>query len=265
MVNLSSETFWCAMEREREKRWNLGMTILHHAVDSKNLETVAVVVKHLNQENDESIRRFEMNREVGANKWTPLYRAGEKPIKHLREKRGNNLFLSFFLPVVLDCSKEIIETLLRNGANANCEDKSTGTTALQMAVIRGNVATSQLLVNHGANTRALSKVNETLICSFDFSVSASGWRQDSPRFSRINEPNGKSNSPRMVERRTRSLGHHELRRILIPWCEKLSSNGLNDPCAIHFSFCLYARVWVCECECTKPFLFLSICKTIILI
>ena len=134
------------------------MTILHHAVDSKNLETVSVVVKHLNQENDESIRRFEMNREVGANKWTPLYRAGEKPIKHLREKRDK---ISLLLPVVLDCSKEIIETLLRNGATANCEDKSTGTTALQMAVIRGNVATSQLLVNHGANTRALSKVNET--------------------------------------------------------------------------------------------------------
>lgn len=60
-----------------------------------------------------------------------------------------------------DCSKEIIELLLKHGASANCEDKSTGTTALQMAVIRGNLATTQLLVDHGADIRVLSKVRET--------------------------------------------------------------------------------------------------------
>ena len=148
----------------RNRILKLGITILHHAIDSKNLETVAVIVKHLNQENDESIRRFEMNREVGSNKWTPLYRAGKKTNQTLEERKTTKLpFLSLsltlsILPVVLDCSKEIIELLLRHGANANCEDKSTGTTALQMTVIRGNVATAQLLVNHGANTQTISKV-----------------------------------------------------------------------------------------------------------
>ena len=39
-----------------------------------------------------------------------------------------------------------------------CEDKSTNTTALQMAVIRGNLLTTQLLIEHGANPRTLSKV-----------------------------------------------------------------------------------------------------------
>lgn len=48
--------------------------------------------------------------------------------------------------------------MLINGANPQCEDKSTHTSALQMAVIRGNLLNTQLLVNYGANTRALSKV-----------------------------------------------------------------------------------------------------------
>ena len=81
-----------------------------------------------------------------------------------------NVFLLFCLhTVVLDCPKEIIDLLLRYGANADCEDKSTGTTALQMAVIRGNVATTQLLIHYGANPRALSKVNRLrkgILCCF---------------------------------------------------------------------------------------------------
>ena len=60
--------------------------------------------------------------------------------------------------MIHDCNKDIIELLLSNGANSQCEDKSTNTNALQMAVIRGNLLTTQLLVNYGANTRALSKV-----------------------------------------------------------------------------------------------------------
>jgi ankyrin repeat protein len=60
--------------------------------------------------------------------------------------------------VIHDCNKEIIELLLNHGANARCEDASTGTTALQMAVIRGNLLTTQLLVAHGADTKTLSKV-----------------------------------------------------------------------------------------------------------
>jgi len=40
----------------------------------------------------------------------------------------------------------------------HCDDQSTGTTALQMAIIRGNLFTTQLLVAHGADTRILSKV-----------------------------------------------------------------------------------------------------------
>jgi ankyrin repeat protein len=53
----------------------------------------------------------------------------------------------------------MIDLLLHHGANAEFEDKSTGTTALQMAVIRGNLSTTTLLVEHGANTRILSKVS----------------------------------------------------------------------------------------------------------
>jgi ankyrin repeat protein len=60
--------------------------------------------------------------------------------------------------VIHDCNKEIIDFLLHHGANVHCEDKTTGTTAIQMAVIRGNLNTTQLLVAHGANTAALSKV-----------------------------------------------------------------------------------------------------------
>lgn len=62
--------------------------------------------------------------------------------------------------MIHDCNKEIIEFLLANGANPQCEDKSTNTNALQMAVIRGNISTTQLLVNYGANTRTLSKVKQ---------------------------------------------------------------------------------------------------------
>ena len=60
--------------------------------------------------------------------------------------------------MIIDCSKEIIELLLNHGANTECEDIATGTTALQMAVIRGNLLTTQLLVARGANFRKLTKV-----------------------------------------------------------------------------------------------------------
>ena len=66
--------------------------------------------------------------------------------------------LSFFFIVIHDCNKEIIELLLNHGSNAQCEDASSRTTALQMAVIRGNLNTTQLLVTHGADTRILTKV-----------------------------------------------------------------------------------------------------------
>ena len=138
-------------------RSSSGMTILHHAVDSKNFETIAVIVKHLNGEKDQSIRKFEMNREVGPHKWTPLYRAGRSSIP-LSLSLSLSLFTSARLAVIHDCQKDIIELLLSNGGNAQCEDRSLGTSALQMAVIKGNLATTQLLVNYGANTRALSKV-----------------------------------------------------------------------------------------------------------
>ncbi len=108
-----------------------------------------MLVRQLNNEKDE----YEINREVGAHKWTPLYRAGKKKIFDLKKIKENLL-------VINDCNKEIIELLLNNGANPECEDKSTGTNALQMAVIRGNLLTTQLLVTHGANTRTLSKVFE---------------------------------------------------------------------------------------------------------
>jgi ankyrin repeat protein len=79
-------------------------------------------------------------------------------IKYFKKKKVWGCFFLFFNLVIHDCNKEIIELLLNNGANPECEDKSTYTTALQMAVIRGNISTTQLLVNYGANPRALSKV-----------------------------------------------------------------------------------------------------------
>ncbi|CAF1102901.1 unnamed protein product [Adineta ricciae] len=105
------------------------VSILHHAINSKNFETVSVIVRQLNEN-----KELEMNREVGIHRWTPLYRA-----------------------VIHDCNKETIELLLNHGANAQCEDASSHTTALQMAVIRGNLNTTQLLVTHGADTRILTK------------------------------------------------------------------------------------------------------------
>lgn len=67
-------------------------------------------------------------------------------------------FRSLINLVMLDCSKEIVEILLENGAKVNCYDKSTNTTAIQMAVIRGNIATVQLLVAYGADTKVICKV-----------------------------------------------------------------------------------------------------------
>lgn len=55
---------------------SLGITVLHHAIDSKNLDTVTVIVKHLDVDGDPATKNIEMNREVGVHKWTPLYRAG---------------------------------------------------------------------------------------------------------------------------------------------------------------------------------------------
>ena len=49
-----------------------GIPVLHHAIDSKNFETVAVIVRQLNQE-----KEIEINRAVGIHQWTPLYRAGK--------------------------------------------------------------------------------------------------------------------------------------------------------------------------------------------
>ena len=43
-----------------------------------------VIVKYLSEENDQSIRKFEMNREVGIHKWTPLYRAGRNQLNTLK-------------------------------------------------------------------------------------------------------------------------------------------------------------------------------------
>jgi len=72
--------------------------------------------------------------------------------------RKNKRFFCLLNLVIHDCNREIIELLLNNGANPECEDKSTNTTALQMAVIRGNLLTTQLLINYGANPKKLSKV-----------------------------------------------------------------------------------------------------------
>ena len=59
---------------------------------------------------------------------------------------------------MLDCSKEIIELLIKYGADVNCVDKSTGTSALQMAIMRGNLTTVQLLVNQGSHLNVVTRV-----------------------------------------------------------------------------------------------------------
>lgn len=98
--------------------------------------------------------------------------------------------------VIHDCNKEIIELLLSNGADTECFDKSTNTTALQMAVIRGNFSTTQLLINAGANYKRLSKVclsikKKTVKTNFIVRVFCIGWRKNSSRISCINKSNGK--------------------------------------------------------------------------
>lgn len=57
------------------KYFYLGITVLHHAIDSKNFDTVAVIIRQLNDLKDDGM---EINREVGLHKWTPLYRASNK-------------------------------------------------------------------------------------------------------------------------------------------------------------------------------------------
>jgi hypothetical protein len=64
----------------------LGISVLHHAIDSKNFETVAVIVRQLKQD-----KEFEINRQVGTHKWTPLYRAGKNIFFYLDKKN----FLEF--------------------------------------------------------------------------------------------------------------------------------------------------------------------------
>ena len=100
-----------------------------------------------------------MNKEVGVHRWTPLYRAGRRMSLALNGRARTREGFSVH-SVMHDCNKEIIELLLANGANVDCEDRSTGTTALQMAIIRGNLLSTQSLVTHGADTRALSKVRD---------------------------------------------------------------------------------------------------------
>ena len=56
--------------------FTLDMTVLHHAIDSKNFDTIAVIAKHLHTETDEAVKISEINKQVGVHKWTPLYRAG---------------------------------------------------------------------------------------------------------------------------------------------------------------------------------------------
>jgi ankyrin repeat protein len=94
-----------------------------------------------------------------------------------------------------DCQKEIIELLLTNGAHVRCEDKTTGTTALQMAIIRGNLNTAQLLVQHGADTKTLSKVStlsNRTVCPLKRTVSFSiGRRKDPSTIGDIHEQVGK--------------------------------------------------------------------------
>ena len=51
------------------------VSVLHYAIDSKNFETISIIIRHLAKDKD-----LEVNREVGVNKWTPLYRAGENTV-----------------------------------------------------------------------------------------------------------------------------------------------------------------------------------------
>ena len=55
-----------------ESFFHSGISVLHHAINSKNFETIAVIVRQLNKD-----KEFEINRPVGLHKWTPLYRAGK--------------------------------------------------------------------------------------------------------------------------------------------------------------------------------------------
>ena len=72
MVNSNSH----CNENKNLIEFSLGITVLHHAVDSKNLDTIAVIIKHLDADADPATKNAEINREVGMHKWTPLYRAG---------------------------------------------------------------------------------------------------------------------------------------------------------------------------------------------
>ena len=120
---------------------------------------MTVIVKQLSKDKDETIKKLEMNKEVGVHRWTPLYRAGRRMSIALTGRTRTLKGVSVH-SVMHDCNKEIIELLLANGANVDCEDRSTGTTALQMAIIRGNLLSTQTLVARGADTRALSKVRD---------------------------------------------------------------------------------------------------------
>lgn len=55
----------------------LGISVLHHAIDSKNLDTIMVIVRQFDADENLSTKNFEMNLQVGIHKWTPLYRAGQ--------------------------------------------------------------------------------------------------------------------------------------------------------------------------------------------
>jgi ankyrin repeat protein len=105
--------------------------------------------------------------------------------------RKNKRFFCLLNLVIHDCNREIIELLLNNGANPECEDKSTNTTALQMAVIRGNLLTTQLLINYGANPRKLSKVELKKQREFCFRYFFLGGWKNSSRISFCNKSNGK--------------------------------------------------------------------------
>jgi hypothetical protein len=54
-----------------ETSLSLGTSVFNHALDSKSFETIAAIIKRLQEH-----KSVEINREVGVHRWTPLYRAG---------------------------------------------------------------------------------------------------------------------------------------------------------------------------------------------
>ena len=125
-----------------------GNTCLIYAVDADcNKEVLQAIIKHGAEETNRSNRTALMIACQKGNIDTIniLLNAGANP--HISDANGNTCL---HYAVDADCSKEVLEAVIKHGADVNATNKNSRT-ALMIACQKGNTDTINVLLNAGAN------------------------------------------------------------------------------------------------------------------